>query len=132
MSQPQIMLNISQLICQRQHDLSLSQIQINSSSLTENIEKHFQMTKILNLIRKNPLFHGILDDDELVRSTASRCELARFEEGCTIVRQGDCDDSASMYIIESGTVSVNVSTIHCDTGAIFLSLSLVADANAGL
>jgi len=116
MNQPQIMLNISHLICQRQHGLSLSQIQINSAGLAENIEKHFQMTKVLDFFRRVPLFQGILEHEELVRSTASRCELMRFEEGDTIVREGASDESGSMYIIKSGTVSVQVTAIHCDTG----------------
>lgn len=116
MNQPQIMLNISHLICQRQHGLSLSQVQINSAGLAESIEKHFQMNQVLDFFRKVPLFHGILEQEELVRITASRCKMMRFEEGDTIVRQGDSDESGSMYIIQSGTVSVHVTAIHCDTG----------------
>jgi hypothetical protein len=120
-------------------------------------------------VRRAPLFQGIIDDEDLIRSTASRslslssflphplslpsspcralfdsvfvcrclkliacvfvcvgllthasawdrCELARYEEGEVIISQGQSHDDDSMYIIESGSVSVRERAVHCDTG----------------
>ena len=120
-------------------------------------------------MRRAPLFQGIIDDEDLIRSTASRslylssflphplslpsspcralfdsvfvcrclkliacvfvcvgllthasawdrCELARYEEGEVIISQGQSHDDDSMYIIESGSVSVRERAVHCDTG----------------
>ena len=49
-------------------------------------------------------------------SAWGRCELARYEEGDVIICQGQSHDDESMYIIESGSVSVRERAVHCDTG----------------
>jgi hypothetical protein len=53
----------------------------------------------------------------LTRASAwDRCELVRYEEGEVIISQGQSHDDDSMYIIESGSVSVHERAVHCDTG----------------
>lgn len=103
-SAPQIVQNIAQLISSRR--LPHSRSHQHMDDLADDIERHFQMRKIFELVRKIPVFEGLVDNDELIRSTASRCELQRFDEGDVIVTEGEIDPSGSMYIIESGTVSV--------------------------
>ena len=50
------------------------------------------------------------------RFLCGRCELVRFEEGEEVIIQGQSHDNDSMYIIESGSVSVRERAVHCDTG----------------
>jgi len=92
----------------------MSQRQEFEIELTRDIEKHFDMKKIHQLLRMVPLFEPVLDDDNLLTLLASRSEIVRFDQGETIVRQGGEGDC--MFVVKTGSVVVSIRFVHCDTG----------------
>lgn len=84
------------------------------NELTCDIEKHFDMKKIHQLLRMVPLFEPVLDDDNLLTLLASRSEIVCFNQGDTIVQQGCHGDC--MFVVKTGSVVVSIRFVHCDTG----------------
>ena len=78
---------IAAVVTERRSELNMSQRQEFEIELTRDIEKHFDMKKIHQLLRMVPLFEPVLDDDNLLTLLASRSEIVRFDQGETIVRQ---------------------------------------------
>ena len=102
---PQIALNIAQSVYQRQRGLSASESRRHKAgdalALADDIKKHFQTQKIINLIRDIPMLEGLIDNHELLRAIASRAELLCFGSEELIVEEGTYDETGSMYLIEA-------------------------------
>jgi len=92
-------------------------------------EKQIARAKAVTILKKIPVFEGLLEEEYL--KVLSMCSSTVVREGEVLFNQGD--NGASMFVLLSGKIDVNVEgigTVHTmNGGEIIGEIGLVADVD---